>query len=273
MKITRFYLKEYYPSLKYNPYIELSEIDHAYSSKKAKVAVIVAGGGYDIVGVREGDPICLEFLLDGYKSVKLVYSVDPINHSINYPNQVLELMAAVDFLKTRSDELNIDSDKIVLVGFSAGAHLVGVYSYLYKDIKLRSILEISGDIKPNGVVLSYPVVNLVGDTDSSTKAIITGNNKDLERLLSIDLNITNDYPPTYLWVTKSDSEVSVDGVKSLDRELCINKVKHKTHIFETGCHGLGLGTLITVPGGNKELVNREVQGWIDEAKEFLNEVL
>mgnify|MGYP003296377888 CR=1 FL=1 len=186
---------------------------------------------------------------------------------------IWELMAAVDFLKTRSDELNIDSDKIVLVGFSAGAHLVGVYSYLYKDIKLRSILEISGDIKPNGVVLSYPVVNLVGDTDSSTKAIITGNNKDLERLLSIDLNITNDYPPTYLWVTKSDSEVSVDGVKSLDRELCINKVKHKTHIFETGCHGLGLGTLITVPGGNKELVNREVQGWIDEAKEFLNEVL
>lgn len=272
METKKYYLKDYYPNLKYNPYIEITKIDEIEGKDTSRCVIVVPGGGYDVVSKREGDPICLEFLRQGYKSVKLVYSTDAINHSINYPNQVLELMATVDFLRKNSNSLKINKDKIVLCGFSAGGHLAGIYSYLYKDKDLQKSLGVlEHNLKPNALVLSYPVVTLIDDTHEGTKNVITGCNKSLEKLLSIELNVSSDYPKTYLWSTKEDELVPISNTIMLDEALKKNGVYHKTHIFEHGCHGLALGNKLTVPFGTKE--NDEISIWINEALEFLDEVL
>ena len=264
-----YYLKDYYPKLKYNPYIEITMLDEIIGKDFSRCAIIVPGGGYDVVSKREGDPICLEFLRRGYKSVKLVYSVDPINHKINYPNQVLELMAAFDFLLEHKEELKISGD-IVLCGFSAGGHLVGTYSYLYKNKALMEELGITRNLKPKAVVLAYPVVTMVGATHQDTKDVITGKNHNLDQLLSIELNVDSTYPKTFLWATKEDELVPISNTILLDEALTKHGVTHKTIIYGHGCHGLALANKLTTPLGRSE--EKAVANWINEALDYLDEV-
>ena len=267
MNVEKIFLKNLYPKLKYNPYIEITNIEPILGKTCNRVAIIVPGGGYDNISNREGDPIALEFLKMGYTTIKLVYSTDNVNHSINYPHQVLELLSTIDLAKKRYPE-----SKIVLCGFSAGGHLAGIASYLYKQDSLIKMIGIGKNSKADALVLAYPVVTLVGKTHEGTKNVITGGNKSLNHLLSIDENVTSDFPKTFLWSTYSDELVPISNTISLDRALNDNNIKHKTIIYENGPHGLALANKLTVPLGVGDY-NKDIANWINEAHKFLDEVL
>lgn len=267
MEVKKVFLKDYYHNLSYNPYIEITTIFPIIGKLKKRIMVVIPGGGYDVVSTREGDPICLEFLKRGYISCKLVYSTDSINHSITYPNQVLELMAAIDYLKN-----NYPLYSISLCGFSAGGHLAGSFAYLNNYKALLAILGINNDLRVDALVLAYPVVSMVESWEEATRSVVTGNNSDLFDLLSIEKHVDKNYPPTYVWTTKDDDLVSSNNTIMLDKALTKYDVKHKTHIFDSGVHGLALATPLTVPFGVDDY-DKEISSWIDEASNFLDEVL
>jgi len=62
----------------------------------------------------------------GYVCVSLGYTLSP---DAIYPQAVIELKQAIDFLKKNADRYNIDPDRIVLWGGSAGAHLAALATY------------------------------------------------------------------------------------------------------------------------------------------------
>ena len=89
---------------------------------KRPAVVVVPGGGYAMVSKREGDPIASEFFANGFQAFVLTYEVTP---NVAYPEQLLELAAAVDYIKTHAEELSVNADEVFAVGFSAGGHLTG----------------------------------------------------------------------------------------------------------------------------------------------------
>ncbi len=62
----------------------------------------------------------------GYVCVSVGYTLSP---KAVYPQAVMEIKKAIDFLKRNAKKYNIDKDRIVLWGGSAGAHLAALASY------------------------------------------------------------------------------------------------------------------------------------------------
>ena len=88
-------------------------------NRKRPVVVICPGGGYAMTSDREAEPIAMQYLVRGYHAVILRYSVEPAR----YPLALLQLAKSVAFLRKNAAEFHIDTNKIVLQGFSAGGHL------------------------------------------------------------------------------------------------------------------------------------------------------
>ena len=82
---------------------------------------------------------------EGFITIVLHYTVMK-----PYPTPMLELACTMDFLRKNTDKYFIDKDKIAIIGFSAGGHLVSTYGYLYKRQDFVEKLGlISENIKPN----------------------------------------------------------------------------------------------------------------------------
>ena len=89
--------------------------------KKRPMVVICAGGGYSRLSDREKEPILLKFLSWGCSACLLEYSVAPNE----FPVSLMELASAVALIRSHGTEWQIDPDKIVTCGCSAGGHLAG----------------------------------------------------------------------------------------------------------------------------------------------------
>ena len=71
----------------------------------------------------------------------------------------MQLAKSVAFLRKNAAEFHIDTNKIVLQGFSAGGHLAASLGvFLKKDFIAQTLGVTSDMVKPNGMILSYPVI-------------------------------------------------------------------------------------------------------------------
>ncbi len=130
------------PAMKKEDYPEKYLLDVAYDDKEATkmdifypsegdgpfpVFVEVHGGAWYF-----GQKTSIEFkpflhgLERGFACVSLGYTLAP---KAKYPQPVVEIKKAINYLKQHSKELNINPDKIVLWGGSAGAHLAALATY------------------------------------------------------------------------------------------------------------------------------------------------
>lgn len=96
-------------------------------SEKCPVFIEIHGGAWYF-----GQKSSVEFrpflmgLERGYICVSLDYTLSPDGV---YPQAVVEIKKAIDFLKKNADKYNIDPNRIALWGGSAGAHLAALAAY------------------------------------------------------------------------------------------------------------------------------------------------
>ena len=267
MIIKNIHLNEFY-DLSGDPILEAWIVENQDSGFPLKRGMIVVpGGGYRFLSKREGDPVALYFSLHNYVTFILHYSIN-----VTYPEPQLELLAAIDYLRKHSDELGLIKNKLSAIGFSAGGHLVASTAYVYKEKELQDRLKAKEeDLKLDAVALGYPVILGNKNTHQNTIKTITGGDKALIDLLSVDEHISNDFPPTFVWSTEKDDAVPILNTKILEEQLTKHNVKHKTVIFPEGVHGLALNMEITAQGPWKHVPG--VEKWMDYCLDFLNEVL
>lgn len=205
--------------------------------EKRPAIIVVPGGGYGMVSRREAEPIAAFYMGKGYNAFILTYSVNPQAY---YPAQLLQLAASVDYVRKHADELYVDTDKLYMVGFSAGGHLVANFSTDYFNINKKFGKD--WDLKATAACLSYPVIsaeyghvasyeNLLADRTEAERNKITAE-------LSFDKNVTDKTLPAFVWTTFEDN--CVPPVNSLKyAEACIEHgVVCELHMFPYGWHGM-----------------------------------
>lgn len=209
----------------------ITEIKH----KLRPAMLVIPGGGYDVLSEREAEPVALEYLLKGYSSFVLSYSVKTA-----YPVPLNEACMAVLYLRENAQKLEIDREQIAAIGFSAGGHLAGMLATL-KDSETKIFATKADAVRPNAVVLSYPVVTMKDNlTHCGTRDNISANGAISYKILSVEERVDKKSSPAFIWHTVEDDHVPVENSLYLASAYRKANVPFSLHLFEKGRHGLCL---------------------------------
>lgn len=226
--------------------------------KKRPAIIVCPGGAYSHTSVREAEPVALRYCGAGFHSFVLNYSVAPSS----FPAAVCELSKAVKYVKDIADEYSIDSDKIYVIGFSAGGHLAASLAVHFAHPDVKKFADVDGIVnKPRGVILSYPVITAQeGYTHEGTITNFCGGKPQLHELASLEKHVTEETPECFIWHTFSDGGVPVESSLRFATALRANGVKFEMHIYPDGPHGLSLADEMTCA---ENAITPAVQNWIN----------
>lgn len=232
--------------------------------------IILPGGGYHHVGRREGEPIALAFMSLGFNCFVLDYSVAPYT----YPQQLRETAAAADLICRNAKSWNIDTEKLVMIGFSAGGHLAASYC------TIRNRPEITEFIEPKplcAAILGYAVTtahveNYHGDTYKNLLGTDTPTPEQLDSQC-LDSFVTRECtPPTFLWHTAEDRSVPVASTMRYGEALAKAGIPFEVHVFPAGRHGMGTADCQGVHDYDAP-ENRYASQWVNLAKGWLKQFI
>lgn len=287
MKTQTIQLFEEKPNVKLTSYLYGPELE--LIGNKVRPAVLICGGGaYFSCSDTEGEPVAFQFMAMGYHAFTLKYStygVDAfVNHFQNmerrpqteYPCQVREIAKAVLTIKEHAAEWNVNPDKIIVCGFSAGGHNAAMYSTLWNTPLITEYYHRPAeDFKVAATILGYALTDYMYMKkftaknpgaklffDASNTAFV-GNpepDEELLRAISPALNVTENTPPAFIWATSADGMVPVQNSLHYAEALSERHIPYELHIFEEGEHGLSVATQASA--GAKNQIDRDVQKWV-----------
>lgn len=235
-----------------------AEID---AKRLRPVVLILPGGGYEVTSDREAEPVAMKVLGAGYNAAILRYSCYP---SV-YPVAMLETAEVVRMLRKNAEQYHIDANAVIIAGFSAGAHLAADLATSASDKRLKQHGYDPDEVRPNGLMLAYPVTISEDPTNRSSFDHLLGKDKDnpdLLREVSIEKHIDRDTPPTFIWQTVTDELVPVQGTMATIQAYIEAGASVEVHLFPSGVHGLSLASAETA-GSTEKYVEPGVQIWFD----------
>ncbi len=202
--------------------------------------IVLPGGGYEGLSPQEANPVAGWLNGLGISAFVLHYSVAPARHPAPYH----DVRRAIQWVRSHALELNIDPNRIGVLGFSAGAHLTGSAATMWEDSELAIGDELdSVSARPDLAVMCYPVVT--GDSGSCHEGSVVnlmGDNPtdEMRDAFSLEKRVTANTPPVFIWHTADDEGVPVDNSFRMAQALGKTGVEYELHIFPEGRHGLGL---------------------------------
>ncbi len=241
-------------------------------NRRRPAIMIVPGGGYVMTSDREAEPVALRMLGYGYNAFILRYSCAPSR----WPVSLIELAEAMRRIRQHADEWHVDPDAIVLMGFSAGGHLAASLATGWEsDPVFAEHGYRAADIKPNGLVLGYSVLDAGRWTHQGSIIGLVGEQKakdpkQIEKL-SLQKHVSRAVPPVFLWHTATDDTVPVQN-SLMFAQACIEKgIPTELHIFPKGGHGLSVGTRETsIKGWHDYGIEPDVQAWPSLFKKWMD---
>lgn len=236
-------------------------------SEKRKAVIICPGGAYYFKSDREAEPIALRFLAAGMQSFVLQYSVQPNE----YPAAFLELAEAVKEIRRNSKKWNIDPDKIMVCGFSAGGHVCGCLGTMWNTELIRTCISKDTNlVRPNGMLLCYPVISFgqYGHSDCIHNLLGRQLSDQMKRKVSLENQVTNLTVPTFLFSTQADDQVPIENSLMFLEELQKYHIPFEAHIYELGEHGIALSD--TTTEDKETQVIPDNADWIQHAINWIN---
>ena len=210
--------------------------------EKRDCMLVVPGGGYCMVTPHEGELPAMEFYNRGMNVFVLTYTTD-ITMSVPLKKQpLLDVSRAVRYIRKNSERFCIDGKKLIICGFSAGAHVCGSLAVHYDDVTDSNPEFSSVSNKPDGVILSYPVITTGEFTHKDSVRALLGDNASSEELeyFSLEKQVTENTPPCFLWHTQTDDLVPVENTYLFAMALRKNKVPFAHYVFPKGSHGMSI---------------------------------
>lgn len=202
--------------------------------------LVIPGGGYRMVSPTEGEIVAKWFYDHGYQAFVGTYTTDYLGMEPLKMQPLNDISRMVRLIRSRADEFRIAQGKIILCGFSAGAHLCGSLCVHWTDAGDPVYGNHSN--RPDGAILSYPVITSgeYAHRDSFTALLGDGATEEELTYMSLEKQVTEHIPPMFLWQTATDELVPVENSYLMALALKKAGVLMEHHVFPTGIHGLSL---------------------------------
>ncbi len=187
--------------------------------------LVLPGGGYNILAYsHEGKEVCKWLNTLGVSAGLLKYRVPRRKDLAKHEAPLQDVHRAIGIMRTRAEEWRLDTERVGILGFSAGGHLStialtsdGNRTYT-ADPKFDSHSPI-----PNFGVLVYPAY------------LLEEGNPDV---LAPEIKVTETTPPAFLVVAHGDKRF-VEGSARFYIEMFRKNRPCELHIFGKGGHGFG----------------------------------
>ena len=187
-----------------------------------------------------------------------------------YPDMITDAQRALQWVREHAEEYHIDPEKVGMMGFSAGGHLVmSAACFSIYDFLAQNGIETEVSLRPAFVVSGYPVVTMRAPYahKRSRRALLgerNQNNTVMRDSLSLERHIPKDCPPTFLFNCIDDPVVDYHNSVMLDSALRANQVTHRYIQYQTGGHGFGVSE--TEGSEESRQWKNEFLKWIFEIK-------
>lgn len=220
---------------------EPSLTPYLIDKKESPCVIVCPGGGYHHRAYHEGEPVARWLNTLGYSAFVLNYRLAPYT----YKAIIGDVLRAVRFVRFNGAAYNVNPDKIVTLGFSAGAHLASCAALYYDMAELDKNDPVDKmSSRADAAVLCYPVISFRDEIANmgSRKNFLGEEWADIKLAESFsgELNVTEDTPPMFLWHTSNDAAVPVENSLRLGEALHRKGVLFELHVYPDGPHGLGL---------------------------------
>lgn len=202
---------------------------------------VIPGGGYTHCSEREADPVAFAFLKAGYQAFILRYTCQPDG---SWPLPLHDYEDAMKILFSHSEEWNIDTDKIVSVGFSAGGHLACAGALMT-------------EYRPTAMILGYSLLT------NEIEKYAPGYPSLIEL-------VDEKAPATFLFATANDASVSVKNTLLFAEKLAEHAVMFECHVYPYGKHGYSTAE----PSVQKDAapLYPSVKNWVTDSIQFCSAV-
>lgn len=209
--------------------------------------VIAPGGAYlGLASNLEGRQVADWFTTRGVTAFVLKYRLGADNP---YPVPLQDAQRAVRLVRSLAGAYGLSSNRIGIMGFSAGGHLAAMESTSFDNGKADSPDQIDRlSDRPDFVVLGYPWLNAMQPNErglitycSLLKNMTASDCHEWEKKYTPALHVTKDTPTTFIYSTSDDTVVPVQASVDYYSALIAAKVPVEMHLFRHGPHGTGLG--------------------------------
>lgn len=226
--------------------------------------VILPGGSYFEIQEREAEPVAVRYMGYGMQCFILRYSVCG---DARYGRALYQLCESIALLRKNCEIWDIDPERIVVCGFSAGGHLaasLGCYG--------RRLSAWAGyPVIPNALLLGYPVITAgTFAHEPSVHSCLLQKNLMKEEI-SLERHVTKEMPPVFLWACADDEEVMVQNTLIFSFSLAAESIPFELHIFPSGGHGGSLGDECTARIEGQ--IDRDYAKWFPLSLSWLQKVV
>ncbi len=146
-------------------------------------------------------------------------------------------------LRSQAEELDFDPERIAIMGFSAGGHLSASVA-TRPDFYVDGDDDLAGRVsaRPDRVIVGYPAISLVTSHHAGCATKLFGPDapEEQRRELSLELHVTPQNPPAFIYHTADDRGVLVENSLMFAAAYAREKVPFELHVYKSGAHGLGM---------------------------------
>lgn len=224
---------------------------------KLPAAVLCPGGAY--VALSSEEEMAASFVGIGYHAFVLFYSV---GLRCAWPQPVIEASMAMKLIREHADEWCVNTDQIVIAGFSAGGHVASGLGVLWNDAEVQAKAGVTGEEnKPNAMLLCFPCINI--------DMPVFENNKLVVKPIKNEELIGDHTPPAFVVHSYGDKMVSMEQSTRFVYSMSKHDRPVEYHLYTPGDHGAvcnitPLGTPEGMIGPCKDDWMPRLRVWLDD---------
>lgn len=212
----------------------------AQGANSGAAVIVFPGGGYNILAIDlEGTEVCDWLTGRGVTCVVLKYRVPRSGHGFDpecgcgrappVPMALQDAQRAMGILRQRAAEFGVDPDRVGVLGFSAGGHLVTAVSNI--TTRAYGRVDDADDLssRPDFAIALYP-----------GHLWRNGHRLDVRTDTGTPFTVTDQTPPTFIVQAQDDPVDDIRHALTYYMALREAEVPTEMHLYAEGGHGFGV---------------------------------
>ena len=206
--------------------------------------IICPGGSYCYLGKNvEGKEIAKWLNKNNITAFVLHYRVGMYGN--HHPAMIQDLQRVTQLVKENCATYGIDPNKVGMMGFSAGGHLVGTASVCF-DTNFLEELGVTPHVsmRPAFTAMIYPVISMTNDSivhEKTRKNLLSEiYAPELAQMMSLENTVRADMPPVFLIQCMGDKTVDYRNAESYAAALKEKGALLFYKLYHEPGHGFGI---------------------------------